>query len=120
MATSLSKSLATSLTLPHSVAAMSRLSVVFGGSRGIGRAVAMLLAQRGHRVVVISRNQEAAQATAAALPGGNHSNLYPPTNTTQTPPWAYIMQLNPYNLNYTVQVQYELHAQKYIRKSHSC
>lgn len=48
---------------------MSRLSVVFGGSRGIGRAVAGLLAQRGHRVVVISRNREAAQATAAVLPG---------------------------------------------------
>ncbi|XP_012677129.2 LOW QUALITY PROTEIN: carbonyl reductase family member 4 [Clupea harengus] len=54
---------------------MSRLSVVFGGSRGIGRAVAMLLAQRGHRVVVISRNQEAAQATAAALPGADHKAL---------------------------------------------
>lgn len=57
---------------------MSRLSVVFGGSRGIGRAVSGLLAQRGHRVVVISRNQEAAQATAAALPGGKQ------TNTPQT------------------------------------
>lgn len=49
---------------------MSRLGVVFGGSRGIGRAVAQLLAQRGHRVVVISRNQEAAQATADTLSGG--------------------------------------------------
>lgn len=54
---------------------MSRLSVVFGGSRGIGRAVARLLAQRGHRVVVISRNAEAAQATAAALPGADHVAL---------------------------------------------
>lgn len=49
---------------------MSRLGVVLGGSRGIGRAVAQLLAQRGHRVVVISRNQEAAQATADMLSGG--------------------------------------------------
>ncbi|XP_062412793.1 carbonyl reductase family member 4 [Sardina pilchardus] len=54
---------------------MSRLSVVFGGSRGIGRAVAGLLAQRGQRVVVISRNQEAAQATAVALPGADHVAL---------------------------------------------
>ncbi|KAG5275693.1 hypothetical protein AALO_G00123490 [Alosa alosa] len=54
---------------------MSRLSVVFGGSRGIGRAVAGLLAQRGQRVVVISRNQEAAQATAVALPGAEHVAL---------------------------------------------
>lgn len=49
---------------------MSRLGVVFGGSRGIGSAVARLLAQKGHRVVVVSRNLEAAQATANSLPGG--------------------------------------------------
>lgn len=54
---------------------MSRLGVVFGGSRGIGRAVAQLLAQRGHRVVVISRNQEAAQATADTLSGAEHVGL---------------------------------------------
>ncbi|TSN30220.1 Carbonyl reductase family member 4 [Bagarius yarrelli] len=54
---------------------MSRLGVVFGGSRGIGQAAAQLLAQRGHRVVVISRNQEAAQATADTLPGGKHVGL---------------------------------------------
>lgn len=54
---------------------MSNLSVVFGGSRGIGSAVARLLAERGHRVVVISRNVEAAQATASSLPGANHVAL---------------------------------------------
>ncbi|XP_063057374.1 carbonyl reductase family member 4 [Engraulis encrasicolus] len=54
---------------------MSRLSVVFGGSRGIGRAVARLLAQKGHRVVVVSRNAELAQATAATLPGEDHVAL---------------------------------------------
>lgn len=35
---------------------MSRLCVVCGGSRGIGRAVSRLLAERGCRVVVVSRN----------------------------------------------------------------
>ncbi|XP_066533538.1 carbonyl reductase family member 4 [Hoplias malabaricus] len=54
---------------------MSKLGVVFGGSRGIGCAVARLLAQRGHRVVVVSRNLEAAQATADSLPGGEHIGL---------------------------------------------
>uniref|UniRef100_A0A673LW82 3-ketoacyl-[acyl-carrier-protein] reductase beta subunit n=1 Tax=Sinocyclocheilus rhinocerous TaxID=307959 RepID=A0A673LW82_9TELE len=54
---------------------MSRLAVVFGGSRGIGRAVSQLLAQRGHRVVVLSRNKEAAQATAESLPGEKHLGL---------------------------------------------
>lgn len=49
---------------------MSRLAVVFGGSRGIGRAVSQLLAQSGHRIVLLSRNKEAAQATAQSLPGG--------------------------------------------------
>uniref|UniRef100_A0A8C7F9W5 Uncharacterized protein n=1 Tax=Oncorhynchus kisutch TaxID=8019 RepID=A0A8C7F9W5_ONCKI len=41
-----------------------------GGSRGIGRAVSRLLAERGCRVVVVSRNQHAAQATVASLDGG--------------------------------------------------
>ncbi|KAM9435334.1 carbonyl reductase family member 4 isoform 1-T2 [Clarias gariepinus] len=54
---------------------MSRLGVVFGGSRGIGRAVAQLLAQRGHRVVVVSRSQEAAQATVHELSGVGHIGL---------------------------------------------
>ncbi|XP_048062698.1 carbonyl reductase family member 4 isoform X2 [Megalobrama amblycephala] len=54
---------------------MSRLAVVFGGSRGIGRAVSQLLAQRGHRVVVLSRNKEASQATAESLPGEKHLSL---------------------------------------------
>ncbi|XP_030627882.1 carbonyl reductase family member 4 [Chanos chanos] len=54
---------------------MSQLSVVFGGSRGIGKAVAMLLAQRGHRVIVVSRNHEAAQTTADSLAGTNHMAL---------------------------------------------
>ncbi|XP_073672730.1 carbonyl reductase family member 4 [Garra rufa] len=54
---------------------MSRLAVVFGGSRGIGRAVSQLLAQRGHRVVVLSRNKDAAQATAESLPGEQHLGL---------------------------------------------
>ncbi|KAA0708685.1 Carbonyl reductase family member 4 [Triplophysa tibetana] len=54
---------------------MSRLGIVFGGSRGIGLAVSQLLAQRGHRVVVVSRNKEAAQAAAESLPGGEHLGL---------------------------------------------
>lgn len=54
---------------------MSRLCVVFGGSRGIGRAVCQLLAQRGHRVVVVSRNQQAAHTAAESLPGDRHLGL---------------------------------------------
>lgn len=51
---------------------MSRLAVVTGGSRGVGRAVSLLLAQRGCRVAVLSRNEDTAQETVASLPGDGH------------------------------------------------
>ncbi|XP_028300764.1 carbonyl reductase family member 4 [Gouania willdenowi] len=54
---------------------MSRLAVVCGGSRGIGQAVSVLLAQRGCRVAVVSRNVEAAQDTVACLRGADHVAL---------------------------------------------
>lgn len=57
--------------------ATSRLAVVCGGSRGIGASVSQLLALRGHRVAVVSRNKEAAKTTVASLPGGK---LLPHTN----------------------------------------
>ncbi|KAJ0032192.1 hypothetical protein NQD34_002273 [Periophthalmus magnuspinnatus] len=51
---------------------MSRLAVVSGGSRGIGRAVSQLLAQRDCRVVVLSRNEDSARDTVASLQGDGH------------------------------------------------
>lgn len=51
---------------------MSRLAVVCGGSRGIGKAVSCLLAERGCRVAVVSRNKDVAQATVASLHGDEH------------------------------------------------
>ncbi|KAM3620461.1 uncharacterized protein V6R79_023824 [Siganus canaliculatus] len=54
---------------------MSRLAVVCGGSRGIGKAVSQLLAQRGCRLAVLSRNKDAASATAASLAGEGHVAL---------------------------------------------
>lgn len=51
---------------------MSRLAVVCGGSRGIGQAVSRLLAERGCRLAVVSRNKDTAQATAASLHGAEH------------------------------------------------
>lgn len=53
-----------------SVRIMSRLAVVCGGSRGIGKAVSILLAERGCRVAVVSRNADAASCTVASLQGG--------------------------------------------------
>lgn len=49
---------------------MSRLAVVCGGSRGIGQSVSRLLAERGCRIAVVSRNEDASRATVAALHGG--------------------------------------------------
>uniref|UniRef100_A0A3Q3VY21 3-ketoacyl-[acyl-carrier-protein] reductase beta subunit n=1 Tax=Mola mola TaxID=94237 RepID=A0A3Q3VY21_MOLML len=54
---------------------MSRLAVVCGGSRGVGRAVSRLLAERGCRLVVVSRSEDAARATAASLRGADHVAL---------------------------------------------
>ncbi|XP_026160467.1 carbonyl reductase family member 4 [Mastacembelus armatus] len=51
---------------------MSRLAVVCGGSRGIGKAASRLLAERGCRLAVVSRNQDAARATVASLQGADH------------------------------------------------
>ncbi|XP_037554274.1 carbonyl reductase family member 4 [Nematolebias whitei] len=51
---------------------MSRLAVVCGGSRGVGRAVSRLLAQRGCRLVVVSRRDDAARAAVAELHGADH------------------------------------------------
>ncbi|CAB1419464.1 unnamed protein product [Pleuronectes platessa] len=53
----------------------SRLAVVCGGSGGIGRAVSRLLAERGCRVAVVSRNEDAARATVASLHGADHVAL---------------------------------------------
>jgi 3-oxoacyl-[acyl-carrier protein] reductase len=46
-----------------------RTAIVTGSSSGIGRAVATELAARGARIVVTSRSQERADATAAELGG---------------------------------------------------
>lgn len=47
--------------------AESPVTLITGSSRGIGRAAAELLAQRGHRVVISSRNQESCDAVADAI-----------------------------------------------------
>uniref|UniRef100_A0A8D2AMM6 3-oxoacyl-[acyl-carrier-protein] reductase n=1 Tax=Sciurus vulgaris TaxID=55149 RepID=A0A8D2AMM6_SCIVU len=50
---------------------MNKVCAIFGGSRGIGRAVAQLMAPKGYRLAIISRNLEMARAAAGDL-GGNH------------------------------------------------
>ncbi|KFW12584.1 Carbonyl reductase family member 4, partial [Eurypyga helias] len=50
---------------------MGKVCAVFGGSRGIGKAVAELLAQRGCRLAIIARDLEVAQSTARHLGAGH-------------------------------------------------
>lgn len=48
---------------------MSKVCAVFGGSRGIGKAVAKLLVHRDYKVAVISRNLDVATATTEEIGG---------------------------------------------------
>lgn len=48
---------------------MGKVCAVFGGSRGIGKAVAELLAQKGCHLAIIGRNLDMAQTTAHNLGG---------------------------------------------------
>ncbi|XP_010593914.1 3-oxoacyl-[acyl-carrier-protein] reductase isoform X2 [Loxodonta africana] len=50
---------------------MAKVCAVFGGSRGIGRAVARLLAQKGYRLAIVARNLEMAKAAAGDLGDGH-------------------------------------------------
>lgn len=51
-----------------------KIALVTGASRGIGRAVALALAEEGARVAVhYVRNREAAEGTLAELAGGPHA-----------------------------------------------
>jgi NAD(P)-dependent dehydrogenase (short-subunit alcohol dehydrogenase family) len=43
------------------------VTIITGSSRGIGRATAELLAERGHRVVISSRSQDRCEEVAAAI-----------------------------------------------------
>ena len=44
-----------------------KVSVVTGGSRGIGRAIALILAAEGAKVMICSRRQEAAEMVASEI-----------------------------------------------------
>ncbi len=47
-------------------------ALITGGSKGIGRAAAVALAERGWRVALLARDQTALESTRAELPGDGH------------------------------------------------
>ncbi|MEE4304854.1 MAG: SDR family oxidoreductase [Wenzhouxiangella sp.] len=53
----------------------SRVAIITGSSRGIGRAAAELLAGRGWSVVISSRNQDSCEAVARAIRDGGGEAL---------------------------------------------
>ena len=53
-----------------------RTAVVTGGSRGIGRSVCEMLAERGARVAInYEANEQAARETLAAIDGGSENSM---------------------------------------------
>ncbi|XP_003803577.1 carbonyl reductase family member 4 isoform X1 [Otolemur garnettii] len=50
---------------------MDKVCAIFGGSRGIGRAVAQVMAPKGYRLALVARDLRVAQAAASDL-GGDH------------------------------------------------
>jgi len=50
-----------------------KIALVTGASRGIGQAIAELLAQQGAHVIVSSRKQEGCQAVASSILAAGHS-----------------------------------------------
>nr|XP_032659556.1 carbonyl reductase family member 4 isoform X2 [Chelonoidis abingdonii] len=59
----------TSATELGVVSMMAKVCAIFGGSRGIGKAVAQLLAWKGYRLAIIARNLEVVQTTVNHLGG---------------------------------------------------
>src|SRR3954449_1617450 len=52
-----------------------RRALLTGATGGLGRAIALALAQRGAQLTLSARNREALQALAGELPGSGHSVL---------------------------------------------
>ena len=57
--------------------------LVVGGSRGIGRAIAMALAREGARVVVVARSTDALEAVRGELPGEGHAAITADVSTAE-------------------------------------
>lgn len=50
-------------------------ALVFGASKGIGKAIAELMAENGAQIIAVARNEEALQELVRSLPGTGHQFL---------------------------------------------
>ncbi|GAA1877860.1 SDR family NAD(P)-dependent oxidoreductase [Williamsia serinedens] len=64
----------------------SRITLVTGANRGIGRALTAQLADRGHTVLLAARDPDAAKAAAADLSGGSPERAILPLTLDVTDP----------------------------------
>lgn len=55
---------------------MARVAFVTGGGSGIGRAAAVMFAAEGYAVVVLDRDEQAAQRTAAAINAAGEASFF--------------------------------------------
>jgi meso-butanediol dehydrogenase/(S,S)-butanediol dehydrogenase/diacetyl reductase len=63
-----------------------KTAIVTGGARGIGRGIALKLAQRGSNVVIADLDEELAREVVAEIKAGGTQSYYCETDVTQ--PWS--------------------------------
>src|SRR5260221_6123330 len=61
-----------------------RVAVVTGGATGIGRAIALLYAEEGAKVVVADIRRDEGEETAASVPAAGGEALFQETDVTRS------------------------------------
>ena len=65
-----------------------RLALITGGSSGLGRATACLLARLNARLILVGRNEARLEETRSGLEGGPHTvEVFDLTRTDEIPKW---------------------------------
>src|SRR5262245_27475136 len=70
-----------------------KVAIVTGGSKGIGRAIALALAEHGADVVIAARGEEALASTKAAIEATGRRCLEVSANMAQEEDWQRLVEL---------------------------